>query len=99
MRPTPRPGPPPLLAAQDHHLVAHRNRVVVPAVDGDLVHGDGAGHGPATTADEHLGSRLGEVPAEAIGVPDGNGRHHAVDLQSVPLAVAQGLARLHDLDV
>src|SRR5271168_4579140 len=50
------------LSTQQHHLVTWAHRVVISAVDHDLVHGDHAGQRTASSTDEHAAA-TGEEPS------------------------------------
>ena len=77
------------LAAEEHDLVAGAHRVVVAAVDDDLVHGHHAGQRPARPADEDLVAGA----ERARAAPRRRSRWAPWPPPSAPAAVAAGRRR------
>ena len=61
------------LPPEQHHLVTDLDRVVVAAVDHQLVHRDGADDRTAATPDQHLAADEAEPSRDAVVVADRHG--------------------------
>ena len=81
------------LPPEQHDLVARPDRVVVAAVDDDLVHRHRPGQGPAHAADEHLVAPVEEAAGHAVGVADGDRGHERARRQRTQAAVGGALPR------